>query len=506
MFLKNKRLRGKEQSIDFTQEMYEEYIKCSVDICYFASKYFMINTIDEGRKIIPLWDFQKKVLKACVQPPNKKRHIIMCTSRQVSKTTMTSIYALHEILFKKDYTIAILANKEKTAFEILERIKMAYENLPLWLQQGVCEWAKGSIVLENGSRIIATSTSSSAIRGYTINTLILDEFSFVPINMQKEFMSSVLPTTSSGKTAKIIIISTPNGIETFYNIWMSAVRGENSYYPIKIMWNEVPGRDDEWRQRMIEDLPDGLAQFNVEFGCRFLGSANTLIDPDKIDKFRFKPYIDLKWNGLMKIYEQPIEGKKYVIGVDTAAGGGMQSSNYSVVNVLKISTLHHIEQVAVYRCKTITPYDFTRVVIDISNYYNEASAMIENNADVGGILIAMLWNEYEFDRIINIDNKYLGIRASTLTKREGNMLLKRYLENDWLKLNDKDTIHELSIYRELSLNCYRADNKQCDDCVTSLLWALFYLKTNDFLYSDFIKGDPDTPIEENNIGPMCFFD
>jgi len=506
MFSGNKRLRGKDQSVDFTKELYEEYIRCQEDVAYFASKYFYITTIDYGKIVIPLWEFQKKVLKACVKPPNGKRHIIICSSRQVSKTTMTSIYALHEILFKKDYTIAILANKEKTAMEILDRIKMAYENLPMWLQQGVVEWSKGTITLENGCRIIASSTSSSGIRGYTINCLILDEFSFVHPNMQKDFMSSVLPTTSSGITSKIIIISTPNGIDMYYNIWMSAVRGENSYYPIKIMWNDVPGRDEAWKQRMIQDLPDGLNQFNVEFGCRFLGSANTLIDPDKLDKFKFKPYIAVKWNGLMKIWEEPIMGKKYVIGVDTAAGGGTKASNYSVVNVLKINSVHDVEQIAVYRCKTISPYDYANVVVDVSTYYNNAPAMIENNADVGGILISTLWHDHEFDRIINIDDKYLGIRASILTKREGNILMKRYLENDWLRLNDKDTIHELSLYREMSLNCYSAGSSECDDCVTSLLWALFYMKTNDFLYSDIYSGVANPSILEKNFESMCIFD
>lgn len=174
MFNGNRRLRGKDQSIDFTEDMINEYMKCREDICYFAAEYFTITTIDYGKIKIPLWDFQKKALKAFVDPPDGKRHVILNCSRQSSKTTMTSIYSLHEVLFKKDYTIAILANKEKTAYEILERIKMAYENLPIWLQQGVKEWAKGSIVLENGSRIIASSTSSSAIRGYTINCVTGD--------------------------------------------------------------------------------------------------------------------------------------------------------------------------------------------------------------------------------------------------------------------------------------------------------------------------------------------
>lgn len=336
--------------------------------------------------------------------------------------------------------------------------------------------------------------------------LALDEYAFVNVNMQKEFMSSVLPTISSGKSSKIIVMSTPNGIEMFYNMWMSAVRGESNYYPIKIMWSDVPGRDEAWKQDIIKSLPDGLNQFNVEFGCRFLGSANTLIDADKLEKFKFKPYEIVKWNGLMKIWEEPIAGKKYVIGVDTASGGGNQSSNYSVIQVLKINSIKDVEQVAIYRCKTITPYDYAPVVIDISNYYNDASAMIENNADVGGILITMLWNEYEFDRIINIDSKYLGIRASVLTKREGNMLLKRYLENNWLVLNDKDTIHELSIYEETSLNCFRAANKQCDDCVTSLVWALFYLKTNDFLYSNIYVEEENQKNIEKNYEIMSIFE
>jgi hypothetical protein len=340
------------------------------------------------------------------------------------------------------------------------------------------------------------------------NCLVLDEYAHVPPNIQDDFMSSVIPTTSSGKTSKIIIMSTPNGTEMFYNIWTAAVRGQNSYYPIKVLWSDIPGRDAAWRKRIIDDLPGGLDSFLQEYDCRFIGSANSLIDTDKLEKFKYKPYLDTKWSGLMKIYEYPIVGCKYVIGVDTAGGGGQLKSNYSVIQVIKIKSKQDLEQVAIYRCNTVNPYDFAIIVKDVSNYYNDASAMIENNADVGGILLATLWNDLEFDKIVNISPKWLGVKATSITKSEGNMLLKRYLESGWLTLWDKDTIHELSMYQEVRLGIFKAQrDSDFDDCVTSLIWAVYYTKTDEF--SDLNMDDiyrPDVVRDDKNYEMMAIFD
>ena len=513
MFNGNARLRGRDEKISYTREDLENYLKCQNDISYFAKKYFYIVTVDHGKIIIPLLETQKKILKVCVDPPDERNNIILMCSRQTYKTTTISIFMLHSIIFKKDHVAAILANREKTAKEILERVKMAYSLLPKFLQQGICEWNKNSIILANGSKLLASSTSSAAIRGYTISTLVLEEFAFVPINIQKEFTSSVIPSISSGKTSKIIFISTPNGMEMFYNIWMGAIRNENDYYPIKVLWSDIPGRDEKWKQRQIRSLPDGEIQFLQEYGCRFLGSSNTLINSDKLETLKPSPYQDVKWNGLMKIWENPIPGCRYVMGVDTGAGC---KQNYSVVQILKINNVKSIEQVAIYRCNTIHPYDYASVIVAISDFYNACPVMIESNADVGGQLITRLFDIYEFDRIVNTDKRGLGVKATKHSKSSANLLLKRYIERDWIILRDRDTIHEISMYEEISLGCYAVKGKDFDDCVTSLNWGLYYILTQEFEGGENIQ---DTSMDQYRLTdntmnqraytefePMAFFD
>ena len=272
----NQNLRSANEKIVYTPEMKKEFIRCYSDIIHFGEEYCHIITIDEGKVKIKFWDFQKKMIKAMYDPPEyrnvegqmeKKKFLIVLSPRQVGKTTVSAVYLTHYAIFNEHKTIAILANKEKTALEILSRIKMIYEGLPLWLQPGIVDggWNKQSITLGNGSRIIATSTASSAIRGYTINSLFLDEFAFVPPQIAEEFMNSVYPTVSSGKTSKIIIVSTPNGMNHFYNIWIDAIRGKNSYFPVKINWWEVPGRDDNFKKEIIRN--QGITSWNQEYNC-----------------------------------------------------------------------------------------------------------------------------------------------------------------------------------------------------------------------------------------------
>lgn len=272
----NQNLRSANEKIVYTPEMKKEFIRCYSDIIHFGEEYCHIITIDEGKVKIKFWDFQKRMIKAMYDPPEyrnaegqmeKKKFLIVLSPRQVGKTTVSAVYLTHYAIFNEHKTIAILANKEKTALEILSRIKMIYEGLPLWLQPGIVDggWNKQSITLGNGSRIIAASTASSAIRGYTINSLFLDEFAFVPPQIAEEFMNSVYPTVSSGKTSKIIIVSTPNGMNHFYNIWIDAIRGKNSYFPVKINWWEVPGRDDNFKKEIIRN--QGITSWNQEYNC-----------------------------------------------------------------------------------------------------------------------------------------------------------------------------------------------------------------------------------------------
>ena len=472
MFNGDKTLRGKDQAVNYTKEQINEIIKCQEDICYFAETYYNIITLDRGREKIKLWDFQKKLLKVFVEVPDGKRNVCVCSSRQIGKTTITCIYVTWSVLFKKDYRIAILANKERTACEILDKIKTGISLLPMWLQTGIIEWNSKNVTLENNSEILACSTSSSAIRGFSMNELVLDEFAFVQNSVQTLLTAAVIPIISSGKKSKIIMLSTPNGCyEQFYSTFTDAVRGLNNYYPVKILWNECPGRGEEWKRSMIESLPGKELQWIQEFECKFFGSSNTLIASEALEKIHANSPVELKWGGLLQIYEEPIKGKKYIIGVDVAGG---TKKNFSVLQVLKVNSMKSLEQIAVLRSNIISPYDLCKYIIDLSEYYNNCLAMIENNGDIGGIVCSTLFHEHEYEKLIWIDNK-IGVRSNKQTKAESCYLLKRYIEHEWLKINDMTTLYELSLFKEQSIGLFAADNNCNDDTVTSLYWAVFAL-------------------------------
>ena len=477
MYMNNQSLRSAGEKIEYTPKLMAEWARCKEDILYFAQKYFYIVSIDEGNILIPLRDYQKRMLKSFSVPPeeDEKRHRIVLSGRQSGKTQISVLFLLHYVLFNTDKLVAILANNERTASDILRKLKDSYEQLPLWLQQGVVEggWSKTTIKLENKNLVISGSTSSNGIRGRTINLLFLDEFAFVPNNIADDFISSVYPTISSGETSRIIMVSTPKGMNHFYNVWTKAVKGENNFTPIKINWWEVPNRDDKWKEATIQDV--GPIKWNQEFECKFLGSAATLVDPDLLERLGIAAEHpkELKFNGAMKIFERPLPDTFYVAGVDSAAGNGGDSS---VIQVIKITGEHEFEQVAVFESNSVSYSKFAEVTIGISQYYNECYLMVENN-DIGGQVANMIWHDYEYDKIINTDKKRIGTRATKTTKLAANMILKQYVENEWLKLKDEDTLRQLSMYEEVTPNVYRAPQSEHDDHVTSLIWAMYYITT-----------------------------
>ena len=217
-----------------------------------------------------MYPFQEKIVNTI----HENRFTICKLPRQSGKSTTTISYLLHYALFNPNCNIAILANKSSTARDILGRLQLAYENLPKWLQQGVLNWNKGNIELENGSKVVAAATSSSAVRGGSYNIIFLDEFAFVPTTIAEQFFSSVYPTITSGKSTKVIIVSTPHGMNQFYKLWVDAEAGQNDYIPIEVHWSEVPGRDNKWKEETIRNTSE--SQFASEFECEFLGSIDTL--------------------------------------------------------------------------------------------------------------------------------------------------------------------------------------------------------------------------------------
>ena len=269
IYLGNPNLKKANTSIEFTEDNIIEFLRCKEDPVYFAENYVKIVNVDRGLIPFDMYEFQKKLITNF----HKNRFNICKMPRQTGKSTTVVSYLLHYAIFNDNVNIGILANKASTARELLERLQIAYENLPKWMQQGILSWNKGSLMLENGSKIIAASTSASAVRGMSFNIVFLDEFAFIPNNIADQFFASVYPTISSGKSTKVIIVSTPHGMNHFYRMWHDAERGKNEYVPTDVHWTEVPGRDEKWKAQTIANTSE--QQFRVEFECV---SGETLID------------------------------------------------------------------------------------------------------------------------------------------------------------------------------------------------------------------------------------
>lgn len=443
-----------------------------------------------------------------VEPPDEKRHICLLSGRQIGKTTVASIYILHYILFNSDKIVAILANKEDTASEVLRRIKLAYLNLPYFLQQGIQDagWNIKSLILENGSKIVTGTTSSSSIRSKSISLLYVDEFAHIQEHLFKEFSESIFPTIYSRKTSKIIIVSTPKGLNHFYDYYTNAVKGNNSFYPIKINWWDVPGRDNEFKENIISNF--GLQHWKQEYAADFLGSSSTLIDSDALQRLTSKEPIMSKYGYLLKLYELPQDGVFYILGADASKGIGQ---DYATVQVLRVDNEREVEQVATYSNNKIDPYSFAQVVIEMSKLYNEAPILIENNGE-GGQVIDAIWHQFEYDKVVNFEKKGLGVRASVKTKLSACLILKRYIENGWIQLHDKETIKELTFFEEKSENVFKATASQHDDLVASLFWALYFLQTNQYDgYGNTIHNIEDKfklkkDEDDDNVAGICIFD
>lgn len=504
----NPLLRAAGEKVLYTPEQIQEYLKCKEDIIYFAENYVKIVTIDKGLQLIKLWDFQKEMIVRLQNPPKDKRHACILASRQVGKSTICRIFLLHYMLFKEDKTVAILANKEKTAIKLMKELKDAYQRLPYWLQVGVKDggWNKTTIELENEMNVICSSTSSDACRSFTISLLILDEFAFVPDHIANEFISSVYPTISSGLTSRIFCVSTPNGLNHFHQIWNSANYEEDSeYYPIKIDWWKVPGRDKKFKRKTIANLPGGIRQWNQEYGNKFIGSTNNLIDSDILENIVTKKPLKLKFNDKFLIYKEPEKNATYILGIDTAAGTGL---DYSVCQVLKINDTYNLEQVAIFRDNKIGTHDYSQICITISKYYNNAMMMIENNG-VGNSTCETIWYTFEYDQICNIDPKNIGINANKESKSAACSLLKEYIEKKRLTINDQTTLFELSRFIEKRKGVFACQEENGnDDTVTSLFWGLFFLKTPyyDPVKSNTIKISKNIENELQDDAPVIVID
>jgi hypothetical protein len=477
-YLGNSNLKAAGVNVNFSPEQIEEYVKCSQDPLYFIKNYVKIVSLDKGLVPFEPYDYQENMIRTI----HENRFVIGKLPRQTGKSTTIIAYLLHYVLFNQSMSVAILANKLTTARELLGRLQLAYEYLPMWLQQGVVEWNKGSIVLENGSKILASATSSSAVRGGSFNYIFLDEFAYVPQNVAEEFFSSVYPTITSGQSTKVTIISTPKGLNMFYRFWVNANKkpgeeGKNEYVPMEVHWSDVPGRDDAWKKQTIANTSE--EQFRTEFECEFLGSMHTLVHPEKLKcmVYRTPEY----WNNEgLRVYQKPLPDHKYITVVDTARGQGLDYHAFSVVDVTAIP----YRVVATFRNNEMPPMLYPNAIYPVCRQYNNAYCLVEVN-DIGGQVADILHDELEYDNIIYVSTQgrkgqvvnggfggkggaMKGVKTSTAVKRIGCSILKSLIEDTKLIVEDFNTVDEFCSFVAKG-DSFEAEDTHHDDLVMTLV-------------------------------------
>ena len=469
-YLGNQNLKRSDIPVEWTPDMLKEYMKCAEDPIYFAEKYIKIVHVDRGLIPIVLYDYQKEIINAITF----NRRVAVATSRQAGKTTTAVAVILHYILFNNHKTAALLANKGDSAREILDRIQIAYEALPKWLQQGVVTWNKGSIELENGCKVIASASSSSAIRGRSISFLYIDETSF--LENWDEFFTSVYPTISSGKTTKILLTSTPNGLNHYWSICKGAQEGKNGYIYIEVKWDRVPGRDEAWKEDTLAGMNYDMEKFAQEFEVAWLGSSGTLITGSKLKEL--SPETPITQSDGLTQYNRPEKDRVYALIVDVSRGKGLDYSAFSIIDITKMP----YRQVCVFRDNFIGPADYATVVHNVAKLYNEAYVLVEVN-DIGAQVSDILYLDYGYENLVftenagrsgkrvsggfgkNVDR---GIRTTKSVKAVGCSVLKMLIEQNQLIVQDFHTIQELSRFSRKG-SSYEAESGAHDDLVMGLV-------------------------------------
>jgi hypothetical protein len=478
VYLGNPLLKKANTQIEFTEAQVIEFLKCKEDPVYFAENYIKIVNVDEGLVPFNMYPFQRKLIENF----HNHRFNICKMPRQVGKSVTTVSYLLHYIVFNDNVNIGILANKASTSRELLGRLQLSYENLPKWMQQGIVSWNKGSLELENGSKIVAASTSASAVRGMSFNIIFLDEFAFVPNHIADEFFASVYPTISSGKSTKVIIVSTPKGMNHFYRMWHDAERNKNDFIPTEVHWSEVPGRDEKWKAQTIANTSE--EQFRAEHLCEFLGSIGTLINPSKLKILVYDDPIKRGDKGL-DIYEEPKEDHDYLMTADVARGIG---NDYSAFVVFDITNFPY-KVVAKYKNNEIKPMLFPSIIEKVARGYNNSWILIEIN-DIGDQVANILHYDLEYNNILMCSMKgragqvvgsgfsgkrtQMGVRMTASVKKLGCSNLKLLIEDDKLIVNDYDIIAELTTFIQKH-NTFEAEEGCNDDlaiCLVIFSWLV----------------------------------
>lgn len=497
-------LRDANEPVKIDIDKLREIKKCAIDPIYFIRNYVYINTKDNGMQLFDLYDFQEAALKRFL----KYRFNINKWSRQVGKSTVVRGFILWWGIFHKDQLIAMIGNKLSLAKEQMQQLRDSYSRLPVWLQPGVKLWNKTSIQFSNNSRIIVSSSSPDNIRGFSINLLYLDEFAFLRPNLATEFIASVMPSISSGKTTRCIITSTPNSMNHFYDMWQTSLdepqaeaelqKGNNNLYVRSVVtWDQVPGRTEEWAN--AEKLKIGDQRFRQEYECEFVGSGITLIDYRCLETLKASdplPFDNSIWPPALAYivkdisirtfkYPEPAgvmeaKGYSYVASIDTAYG---MRQDYHVLQIAKVYSNIKCEQVFTMSSNCTEVSDFCRIANIILKFYHNPYLIIEYNGP-GKSTYDYFFNVAMYPNIINFDLHARGLWATPTMKNNVVILLKMYVQRGYIKLHDYNTIMELMSFTKKTQNTWGGGGNNHDDHVTSLYWIIYFLNST-YYYGNF---------------------
>lgn len=468
----NPKLRRAYVQVAMSQHEVDEYEKCAFDPIYFIKTYMKIVVLGKGIQPFLLYPFQEQMIHTF----NNNRFSICKIPRQSGKTITTVGYMLWLLLFNKNFNMAVLAHKGSAANGILQRMKLAYENLPPWLQQGIVEWNKGNLELENGSKVGAYATSADGLRSGSYDFILLDEFAFVQENIAEEFFTSTYPVITAGDNTKIVIVSTPKGMNHFFTMWTKAVKGKSDYVPIEVHWSAVPGRDEAWKEKTIRNTSP--EQFQQEFETEFLGSTSTLISGVKLKQMIEMQEDPIMRDGNLHVFQYPETGHTYCLTVDVSEGLGQDYSAFSIIDVTSIP----YRLVAKYRDNTVPPMSLPAYVVQNAIRYNNAFILVEINS-IGLQVADIIHHEFAYENLIKIEMKgkhgqqhtpgfkkkiAFGLKQSKQTKAIGCANLKALIENDKLFIPDADTINEFTTF-VVDKQTYKAEPGRNDDLIMPLV-------------------------------------
>jgi hypothetical protein len=472
-FKGNDNLRHAREKLQLTPEQLLEFNRCREDPLYFVENYVKILSLDSKQLVnFKLREYQLDLFWKVI----KDREVIAKWARQSGKTTTVAAAMAWLILFNTNYRVLIVAHMHEKAIEVLDVVKQIYEYLPPHLQHGVINWGKKSIRIGNKSMIKTAGTSGSSGRGGTYHFLYMDEFAHVPGHIAEDFWNSVLPTISSGKDTKVVVTSTPKGLNFFFKLWDDSEKGINKYNRSEINWWDVPGRDDAWRVDIIKSR--GEDYFRQEFASEFLGSSNTLIKGEVLKRLVYRRPVYHSDN--LDIYKEPEPGRIYAITVDLGEGIGQ---DYSVIMCFDITHMPY-EVAAVYRSNWDPTMKMPLLIYNMGKKYGNCMVVIET-ASEGASVAKTLHYDMMYPYVLSTTtttkhgqkisggfaaNSRYGIKMTVGTKRLGCTTLKALVEGDQLFINDEKLRSELFNFAAKG-NSFEAENGHDDHVMCCVMFG-----------------------------------